>query len=303
MSEKKNTSIFVSNLPEDITVDELDGIFSKFGIIMDDMFAAVNTPRIKIYSSSTTTASGCCEALIVFLREESAEMAIKYMDSAIIRQNIVISVEKAQFKQDSHAGSDNQAQQPAPIDPQTWKERMREMKMKLEWGEDEEETTTTTTTTETKGMESWNRILVIRGMFSSPTDLTKDPSLVLDLKEDLLMECESKCGKVASVKVFPLIGVCAVKFFAANDALKALYLMDKRYFDGRQLEAFFYDGSFSLKEKKAMSSAALRDHVNDEFDDNEEDEDERLDKFGDWLEEEDHDQDEEEEEEKVKHIM
>lgn len=294
MSEKKNTSIFVANLPEDITVDELDGIFSKFGIIMDDMFAAVNTPRIKIYPSSTT-ASGCCEALIVFLREESAEMAIKYMDSAIIRQNIVISVEKAQFKHDS-SGVSNQAQQPAAIDPQTWKERMREMKLKLEWGEEEE---TATTATITKGMESWNRILVIRGMFSSPTDLTKDPSLVLDLKEDLLMECESKCGRVASVKVFPLKGVCAVKFFAANDALKALYLMDKRYFDGRQLEAFFYDGSFSLKEKKAMSTAALRDDGNDtdtdtdtdDDDDKLEDEDERLDKFGDWLEE---DQEEEE---------
>lgn len=276
--EKKNTSIFITNLPIDITIDELYEIFSKFGIIMDDMFT-INTPRIKIYS-----LVGSCEALIVFLREESAQMAIKYMDSSIIRQNILISVEKAKFKSGGGGGGGNNTEMPLSIDPQTWKERMREMNRKLEWdcgGGDDEEVAAmaaaAVAATPSKGMESWKRILVIEGMFDSSSI---NPSIILDLKEDLLVECESKCGKVSSVKVFPMENSCVVKFLMENDALNALYLMDKRFFDGRQLKAKFYDGSFSLKERKKKKNVSIESDLNAI------DDDDRLDKFGDWLEEE-----------------
>ena len=43
---KNNTNIYVANLPLDVTMEELHGAFSKFGLIKEDENKA---PRIKMY--------------------------------------------------------------------------------------------------------------------------------------------------------------------------------------------------------------------------------------------------------------
>jgi len=63
-------------------------------------------------------------------------------------------------------------------------------------------------------------------------------------------------------------GVVSVRFSVPADAKKCVEMMNGRYFDQRQLEAFFWDGKTDYKVKETK-----------------EDMQRRLDEFGKWLEE------------------
>jgi HIV Tat-specific factor 1 len=44
---KNNTSVYVTGLPRDVTVEEVSSVFSKFGLIKEDVHT--RAPRIKLY--------------------------------------------------------------------------------------------------------------------------------------------------------------------------------------------------------------------------------------------------------------
>ena len=124
---RKNTSVFVSNLPDDVTVPELASYFSKCGIIMEDLQAAVAakyanlaqkinssgtvasdaampknepTPKIKLYRDKEGNFKG--EALIVFYKEESVALAVDLLDDSELRPGHPrISVQAAVFQESS----------------------------------------------------------------------------------------------------------------------------------------------------------------------------------------------------------
>jgi HIV Tat-specific factor 1 len=95
---------------------------------------------------------------------------------------------------------------------------------------------------------------------------TADVKFALDLKEDLLEECE-RLGEVTAVHVLASLLTCTVKFREKEAAAACLKIMNGRYFDGRRISAILYDGSFSLKEEKESKA-----------------DEERLEHFGEWLE-------------------
>lgn len=281
VGKKKNTAVYVTGLPDDATVDELAEYFSKYGVIMDDMFTG--GPRIKMYEDGEGNFKG--EALIVYLREESARLAVDLLDDSYFRLNTKIKVSAAQFGPDDGehltqtkaAGSDK-------IDKRVWKEHMQAMSRKLEWSTDdsrspEEEAAMLA---EQRRQAKYARIVVLRGMFRVE-EARQDPAFVLDLKSDLLAECE-RLGEVTAIHVLVNVeeGVCTVKFREREAAAACLRLMQGRYFDGRRIRASLYDGSFSLREHRRAKS-----------DDGEE---ERLDQFGTWLENQEGGIEEEEEE-------
>ena len=114
----------------------------------------------------------------------------------------------------------------------------------------------------------FERIVVFKNMFK-PEEIEADPGLILDLKEDLRSECE-KLGEVTNVAVFDKHpdGICSVKFRSPEAAHACIELMNGRFFAGRKLEVFTYDGKTRY------------DQVNTEDIDDET----RLKRYGDWLE-------------------
>lgn len=107
----KNKGIYITNLPEDTTEQELEQVFSKYGIIAEDLRVGVpaGTKRIKLYreeptsndSSSSSEGKIKGDALIIYFKPESVDLAIQMMDGAPLRledKNTVIKVEAAQYQ-------------------------------------------------------------------------------------------------------------------------------------------------------------------------------------------------------------
>ena len=139
---------------------------------------------------------------------------------------------------------------------------------------------------------------------------------------DIAEECE-KCGVVEKITLFSqnVRGIVVVKFSTSYAAQECVKLMNGRFFGGRKIRCFFWDGetnytvtSSSLRkaghglggrkkesdERKESGSGngeggegqadAGQPNLQEEEDDDEDDEDRvessRLDEFGDWLEQE-----------------
>jgi HIV Tat-specific factor 1 len=83
-------------------------------------------------------------------------------------------------------------------------------------------------------------------------------------------ECETKLGKVKKITVheFNPEGVVQIKFEEAKAAEECIKLMNGRFFGGRELECFYWDGKTNYR----MTRETL------------EQQNKRIDNFGEWLE-------------------
>lgn len=139
----KKTAVYVSNLPEDVTIQELIDYFSKCGIIMDEILTG--KPRVKLYyveghgeESEEPILKG--DALIVYLREESVRLALQILDEGELRAGKRIRVQEASFdssasvdENDGRVGVEVEGVEESAerkkhrIDKETWKKHMRRM--------------------------------------------------------------------------------------------------------------------------------------------------------------------------------
>ena len=79
--ERKNTAVYVLSLPDDITVDEVQTVFSRCGVIAEEIDSG--RPRIKLYTDEQGNFKG--DALIVFFRAESVDLAVQLLDDTEFR--------------------------------------------------------------------------------------------------------------------------------------------------------------------------------------------------------------------------
>lgn len=134
-STSKNTAVYVTNLPKDITTEEIVGHFSKCGIIMDEIMTG--KPRVKLYCDEDGNLKG--DALIVYLREESVNLALNILDESEIRPSIKINVQEASKNTENGSVAEvtevaeinNETHSTATkknrIDKETWKKHMKRM--------------------------------------------------------------------------------------------------------------------------------------------------------------------------------
>ncbi|KAL1916907.1 uncharacterized protein VTP21DRAFT_5104 [Calcarisporiella thermophila] len=255
-----NTSVYVTGLPEDATLEEIAEVFSKCGIIMED----INTgdKKIKIYKDDKGRPKG--DGLVTFFKEESVSLAITLLDESELRPGqpaTKIRVQQAEFKPKPAAettGKNNISKD----EKKKKQKRMRQLEKKLDWFEEGGG----------KRAERFAKIVVLKNMFSME-EIEKDPSLMLDLKEDVREECE-KLGEVTNVILYDKSpgGIISVRYKEKEGALACVELMNGRYFAGRQITAEIYDG------KTRYLRSGMKD-ANEE-----EEESERLEKFAKWLE-------------------
>ncbi|CAF1505192.1 unnamed protein product [Rotaria magnacalcarata] len=84
--ETQRDTIFIQNLPKNVTVSQLKDVFSQIGIIKNDK--KTNGPKIWIYKDKAT-GDGKGEATITYEDEEAAQAAINWYHGKEVLSNIV----------------------------------------------------------------------------------------------------------------------------------------------------------------------------------------------------------------------
>jgi len=292
-----HSNIYITGLPPDVTIEELQQHFKKGGIIQTELDG---TPRIKIYKDESGAVKG--DGLVKYALPDSVEHAITLLDGADLRppKGIHLTVSKAEFQMHGDRFDTNKVD--ARI---AERERIKRARRAGTLKSDHELARAAHGAMTVKAIEkqrlkeslSWDeepsvtsklRIIIMQPMFTLE-EAARAPrgqeAFYSELKEEIRMEMEEGIGSssnssgsrekgcVEKLTVFAgnPSGVVAVKFRSASDAARALQQLNGRFFAGRRIQAFYYDGktNYVVRSKKEES---------------EEETARRLKEFGDWLE-------------------
>ncbi|KAG8701549.1 hypothetical protein FRC09_005291 [Ceratobasidium sp. 395] len=275
--KSKNTAVFVSGLPPDAESSEIAARFGRFGLIMED---DEGKPKVKLYQTEDGTFNG--DALVVYYKEESVDLAVTLLDDAELRlgePGTRMKVQRAEFAHKATEGEGaaaNRGQKKEaggrPIDKKKASKRIGNMERKLaDWDSDDEFGPSGPKITT-------SRVVVLKHMFTQQ-ELAEDATLLLDLKEDVRDEC-STLGEVTNVVLYDEEddGVMTVKFKDSISAQACILKMNGRFFAGRKVRAEFYDGK--ERYRKSSADGPALDGDGEEGDDAER---RRLDDFAAWL--------------------
>ncbi|KAI3632246.1 hypothetical protein MIR68_009352 [Amoeboaphelidium protococcarum] len=140
-NQSRNSSVYVSKLPPDVTKDELKLFFSKCGVIMPDLRSSdKNDVKIKIYRQDADDNKDCKgDALVTYFKPESVDLAITILDDTELRPGVTISVQKADFshkkaKEDVDVvGQEQVTAASSSLDKKVVKSQMKRIEKKLGW--------------------------------------------------------------------------------------------------------------------------------------------------------------------------
>lgn len=228
-----NKWVYVTGLPSDATVEELESHFKQVGILAVD--PETQQPRVKIYRDPTGAPKG--DASVAYVRPESVELAVEILNGGLLRPGWPMTITKAVFQQKSVGNDGVEGGGGGPVK----RRKVNEAKIKvaraavkqaLSWAEADD------TGLGGKAL----RIVVVKNMFH-PTQC-QAPGFVEELQEDLEGECSS-LGPLEKMTVFERHpeGVVVIKFGTAFAAEQCVKLMNGRFFAGRKLQSSYWDGS------------------------------------------------------------
>eukprot|EP00930_Biecheleria_cincta_P056233 TRINITY_DN42393_c0_g1_i1.p1 TRINITY_DN42393_c0_g1~~TRINITY_DN42393_c0_g1_i1.p1 ORF type:complete len:604 (-),score=175.50 TRINITY_DN42393_c0_g1_i1:55-1833(-) len=233
---KENPNVYVSGLPPDVTFQELEPLFKRAGVLKLDV--DTGSSKIRIYNGEDGKCKG--DALVTFANPASVELAVKHLHEHELRPGCRICVQQADFdeeKRDAKLSKDKLKELAASRKPERAKylAAKNAMKEAVSWSGEMDD-------------GSGRKIIILKHMFSFEEAAKEGKDFYVELTEEVKAECE-KIGQV--VRVTPLEhhkqGIVCVKFKTSWEAEECIRVMDGRYFDGRTVEASFYDGKTDLK--------------------------------------------------------
>jgi HIV Tat-specific factor 1 len=187
----------VTGLPFEVTEEELIPMFEKFGILLEDLIT--NKPKIKLYKNEKGELKG--DALVTYFKPESVQLCISLLDEteykgSILRvQEAVFDDEKNKAEHDTTNTNNNnlikEKKKPlGKLEKRKLEKARQKLEKRLDWYEDTEE----------PAVDKNARTVILKRMFTLE-ELEKDPTLILDLKQDVWEECD-KLGPVTNVVLF-----------------------------------------------------------------------------------------------------
>lgn len=82
--QRVNTAVYVTSIPLDATVEEIHDVFCKCGVIAEEIDSG--RPRIKMYTDEQGNFKG--DALVVYFRPESVNLAVQMLDETDFRLGV-----------------------------------------------------------------------------------------------------------------------------------------------------------------------------------------------------------------------
>ena len=153
--------MYITNLPTDIDVDELQSTFSRCGVIAEEI--DTKSPRIKIYTDEKTGAPKG-DALIVYFRAESVDLAVQMLDDTDFRLGepapggkMRVTVADFSYKQQKEAP---QGGQKGGKDKKKIIKKTEKMNNRLaDWDDDDPSTMQETSS-------RWDKVVILKHMFT-----------------------------------------------------------------------------------------------------------------------------------------
>lgn len=223
IDDHKNTNVYVSGLPLDISTEEFVELMSKCGIVMRDPIS--EEYKVKLYKDKEGNLKG--DGLCCYLKKESVALALRLIDESEVR-GYRLHVEAAKFELKGQYDASKKKKK-----SKDYKKRMMQQQKQLDWRP------------EKKGevRKRHEKVVIIRNMFH-PSDFEEDPLVLNEYREDLRTECE-KFGEVKKVILFDRHpdGVASIAFKEPDQADACILSFNGRWFGGRQLSAELWDGT------------------------------------------------------------
>jgi HIV Tat-specific factor 1 len=236
--KKPNCSVYVQGLPLDVTMEEMIEFFKKAGVIAKDPYDL--TPKVKIYTDTLGQPKG--DGLVTYLKPLAVISAFDILNEADFRppKKFIIKLQLPLFENTKEKGDwKNKGKKPL-----TKKKKFDQEQEDLGWEEKEQVH------------------VIIKHMFDPKDPDTIRPDFYDTLKNEIKGELE-KMGPVASIKIFERNpeGVVAVKYQTGLAATRCINIMGGRFFDGRKLEASYYDGHSNYKTEETKEERKRRDEA------------------------------------------
>ncbi|XP_034540258.1 HIV Tat-specific factor 1 [Notolabrus celidotus] len=222
IDDNRNTNVYVSGLPPDISTEEFVELMSKGGIVMRD--PVTEEYKVKLYKDREGNLKG--DGLCCYLKKESVELALRLIDESEVR-GYRLHVEAARFELKGQYDASKKKKK-----SKEYRKKMTQQQKQLDWRP------------EKKGelRKRHEKVVIIRNMFH-PSDFEEDPLVLNEYRDDLRSECE-KFGEVKKVILFDRHpdGVASVAFKEPEQADACILSFNNRWFGGRQLSAQLWDG-------------------------------------------------------------
>lgn len=231
-------------------MEEVYDLFSKKGGVIAEEIDS-GKPRIKLYADEKGEFKG--DALVVFFKPQSVEMAImlldetefRYTESGLSEGKIRVQAADSSYKKTTYneeptkSGNGERPKPKNDRDRQKIIRKTQKLDAKLaDWDDDDPQQEETRV----------SKVVILKHMFTLQ-ELEEDPAALLEIKEDIREECE-KLGEVTNVVLYDLEpqGVVLVKFKRPESADACVDLMQGRSFAGRVVEARLSFGKERFKE-------------------------------------------------------
>ncbi|TNN66460.1 HIV Tat-specific factor 1 [Liparis tanakae] len=223
IEENKNTNVYVSGLPPDISPDEFAELMTKCGIVMRDPIS--EEFKVKLYKDKEGNQKG--DGLCCYLKKESVELALRLIDESEVR-GYRLHVEAARFELKGQYDATKKKKK-----NKDHRKKMQSQQKQLDWRPEKQG----------ELRKRHEKVVIIRNMFH-PSDFEEDPLELNEYREDLRSECD-KFGGVKKVILFDRHpdGVASVAFKEPEQADACIESFNGRWFGGRQLTAEFWDGT------------------------------------------------------------
>ncbi|KAJ8314461.1 hypothetical protein KUTeg_006611 [Tegillarca granosa] len=239
--DAKNTNVYVSGLPTDITDEEYKELMTKCGLIMFDPFT--KQPKLKLYKDKEGNLKG--DGLCCYIKMESVKLALQIIDGTELRGH-KIHVEPAKFE----LKGDFDPKKRKRLSNKD-KKKLKEKQQKLfDWrpGKTQDH------------RFKFEKVVVLKNMFS-PKEFEEDPTLINEWRDDVRSEC-SKYGEVKNVRIFDNHpdGVMTVSFKEPEEADACIAALNGRWFSKRQVSAETWDGKtkYEIEESEAERDKRLQ---------------------------------------------
>ncbi|CAJ1063606.1 HIV Tat-specific factor 1 isoform X1 [Xyrichtys novacula] len=222
IDDHKNTNVYVSGLPPDISSDEFVEVMSKCGIVMRDPIT--EEYKVKLYKDKEGNLKG--DGLCCYLKKESVALAARLLDESEVR-GYRLHVEAARFELKGQYDASKKKKK-----NKDYRKKLQQQQKQLDWRPEKQG----------DQRKRHEKVVIIRNMFH-PSDFEEDPLVLNEYREDLRTECE-KFGEVKKVILFDRHpdGVASIAFKEPEQADACILSFNGRWFGGRQLSAQLWDG-------------------------------------------------------------